>query len=533
MKNLYITLFLVAMAMAAQAQITGGPIPGAGQTPGQSFPNPIGSPTGPIHNVPYDVGGPTNPGNDPNGGYDRTIFWIHGLNGSPDGWSRASEATQYNVAGGFPARKVECVIDNMTYSQNGSLWLAGRGLKQNIQQQIAGSGQTETKYNFNIAHSQGGIVSRAMFDNLYCKGESGGQLFGTNGLITYGTPHQGAQLLNNQDQFLDFASDICNKLGSAYAYWFLTRKITIKLPLNIKVHTSLSNFTDPGELAGEFCQLFDSTLFKNLSEGITPPITEHYQVGSQQLNEINNSCESIIIDTMHKMAFYGVEDTVGIMFRTLYYFDTDPNQSGYFTANPDDFWIEDFQEIVNKFEERKATMELEREFKKRKFKWKKCKIWPQSTYGSCITLKREIRTLERGIQAIKLAIRTIQQMSESYRTIIGAIEYAALPAECVCKNNYGEELYRGPFNGELDCELKSNSRERVFCEKDVRFRRNVKDSDGVVLAESASNMPGSTHMPIMLDESSHMQMRNDKELRRTLSSLYDGGFDAWFACELK
>lgn len=534
MRNLYIIICLAVSYATAFSQSSGGPIPGAGQPPGQSFPHTLGSPTGPINNIPYDISGPGNPGNDPQDpGHVRTIFWIHGLNSNPDAWSRAAAATQTNVAPGFPARKVECVTNNMTYSQNAGLWFAGRGLKHNIQNYLAGSGQTVTKFNFNIAHSQGGIVSRAMFHNLYCSGESQGNLFGTNGLVTFGTPHQGARLLNNQNQFVDMADRICQRLGRAYAFWFLTRDIEIKLPLGIKISKSLSDITDPGELARGFCDLFQIALFQRFADEITPPITDHYQVGSQQLQELNNSCEAIMLDTMHKMAFYGIEDTVGIMFRTLFYFENDPNEDGYFTADPDEFWMDEFKSIENNFVARLATLKAEKAVMILNFTNINCHRWPISKIEFCKKLMKKIDDRERAIQAHKVALRTIRTMNETYRAIIGALEYNALPAECVCKDELGNEVYRGPYTGPIDCSLKSSGGPRITCEKEVKFSRDVKDSDGVVLAESASNMPAATHMPIQLRETSHMQMRNNSELRRTLRTLYNGSYDPWFKCEVK
>jgi hypothetical protein len=57
-----------------------------------------------------------------------------------------------------------------------------------------------------------------------------------------------------------------------------------------------------------------------------------------------------------------------------------------------------------------------------------------------------------------------------------------------------------------------------------------------VLRESAENLPGATHMPvignqILLDNnagSSHMQVRNDEGLKQFLYSLFEGEMGMFF-----
>jgi len=65
-----------------------------------------------------------------------------------------------------------------------------------------------------------------------------------------------------------------------------------------------------------------------------------------------------------------------------------------------------------------------------------------------------------------------------------------------------------------------------------------KESDGIVLAESAKELPEASHKiriypnensPVDFEKgSSHMQVRNDEGLRIHLKNMFDGNYNKWF-----
>jgi len=55
-----------------------------------------------------------------------------------------------------------------------------------------------------------------------------------------------------------------------------------------------------------------------------------------------------------------------------------------------------------------------------------------------------------------------------------------------------------------------------------------KDSDGVVLAESAMNIPQATWIPQRIDGSTHMALRNDKNLKDELNKVFEGEVGLFF-----
>ncbi|MCK5847394.1 MAG: hypothetical protein KAG84_08140, partial [Bacteroidales bacterium] len=70
-----------------------------------------------------------------------------------------------------------------------------------------------------------------------------------------------------------------------------------------------------------------------------------------------------------------------------------------------------------------------------------------------------------------------------------------------------------------------------------------KPNDGVVLNESAMNLPGHTHEPVKVmgelksdgswSGSSHMQIRNDKGLRDNMTNLLEGDYGKFFEMDNK
>jgi hypothetical protein len=66
----------------------------------------------------------------------------------------------------------------------------------------------------------------------------------------------------------------------------------------------------------------------------------------------------------------------------------------------------------------------------------------------------------------------------------------------------------------------------------------IKESDGIVLAESAQDLPYATQLPVRLEGyeispfkysgSSHMQIRNDRALRDNLTKLLNGQYGEFF-----
>ncbi|MEZ5058027.1 MAG: hypothetical protein R2879_13415 [Saprospiraceae bacterium] len=157
---------------------------------------------------------------DPNFEGDRIIFFVHGLGGGPESWVKAASATQagVNYTSNWKPRKAYCL--RPTYTEF-TLRDAGVNLHNdmyNLGWVINKAFKTEPKDNYIIAHSQGGLVSR-MTDKLLADGDlpEEDRMFG--GIVTFGTPHLGARIINNTDPnganlAGKFANEACEELGA-------------------------------------------------------------------------------------------------------------------------------------------------------------------------------------------------------------------------------------------------------------------------------------------------------------------------------
>ena len=121
---------------------------------------------------------------------------------------------------------------------------------------------------------------------------------------------------------------------------------------------------------------------------------------------------------------------------------------------------------------------------------------------------------------------------DKWKTIIGATGFERVSKMyCVCEEvSSGYEVSRTEITNPINC-ISGSGEIQCRVETRMEVRKWTKDSDGVVLAESASDIPGATWEPEEMEITSHMQMRNNVETERTLRELYNGGYDKWFRCE--
>jgi hypothetical protein len=236
---------------------------------------------------------------------------------------------------------------------------------------------------------------------------------------------------------------------------------------------------------------------------------------------------------MHKMAFYGVEDENGLFFRTIKYFLNTPNDWDHFTADPDEDFIELAREELYKYEGMKAEMNNRLMEVELDMFLRHCGVWPFKRTQKCIDLNRRKKRLERGIQLLNKSTYLVQNLDEHWKTIIGAAGYdVTIEKYCVCYENF-TEVSRTKIADESECNTQPNGPNVCWVEEVGVKTRWTKDSDGVVLAESAADLPMATSPvgPVMMVITSHMQMRNNSELKDKLSKLYNGEYDDWFFCE--
>lgn len=449
-------------------------------------------------------------------GDKRIIYWIHGLGGSTDSWVRPAEVTAYQSPGnkipGYPPRKVESL--NLTYSQ---FTLSGAGYNLHTKLVTAGDALcaankiTDKSTNFIIAHSQGGLVSRAA-DKYYAdQGIEEERRFG--GIVTFGSPHLGARILNNQDLHAPMINEGCEALadGPVKAKVYATTLIPF---FGYPIADKLSDIGD------KVCNFLTQAILPTMIEGQQQPITSDYKVGAPALEELNGY-ES----TLPRVACFG-EEKDPVAWRQMYsFYVKKPVEFPVFEANQDDL-------LVNK------VGDLRDHYYSKYLLWKGIAIalisspWPpyHLKIPSILFARRVSKGYHRGYTWLTDA-------NEKYMSVIGAITQKTTTqtiTECQCQTTdyEGKVTYSTWYaNDPSECPVSSSTYESCgpITTTLVNTQTVTLPNDGAVIAESAAGFSGAVQ--VRMKDSNHQQMRNDKNTKDVLLNLFDGNYGKYFITE--
>lgn len=482
------------------------------------------------------------PGGFPPNSPHRIIWWLHGLGGDEGSWSKALTATEWNVAPGFPARKANCFPPNYVNFQNTISEAA-----KNVEGQIEGNGvfitQTpeQRRANFMIAHSLGGLVGRYL-DYQYDL-DTDPNARGYYGLVTFGSAHQGAQMVNNAipetggvtplvEQFFENA---CVGMKAGFAE---------EIDAQIQSTPIVRWFVEDGliaDLTDTLCSYISEFVPNVAFEDYQNQIVQDLRVGSDVIGLLNSDTSS-----MPKVAFYGVEDDSTQFWRVMHYLINPPTNEDYFDAVHDDrgvmwrdtnyasalarrwgwYWLGELYQIeVLKLIDDPLS------------EWDSVCVNIYGLPPGCFVNVDQIPQIVAGWDE---TLEWWETANDQFRVITGALEPTQFPVpneyECWCRlyNSQGQLLSDWAWNshGSVfpdECDSGPLGIGGLYQECQLRQAYVAgfieKKCDGIVLAESAMNYPdgfGSSALSIEMPGSNHQQMRNDDNLKRELINLYDG-----------
>jgi hypothetical protein len=532
MKN-YILLF-IALITGAALSAQDIPCPPGPQYQGTFImpPNLIGE-EDPMPELPTP---PPNPIQDLRG-----IYWVHGLGGDVNSWGNVKTATD-DGGPGYPARKTVGIL--MSYATT-SLEAAGSDLNDNILTKdgaLLARGVTDFSNNFIIGHSQGGIVSRWADMELENDPASARRFYG---LVTFGSPHGGAQIVNSRNDGLigEMAEDACSAvLKTKLASELFKDKPIVSLFLDLQNFTvKVDNLCDKASGVLPFAL---GKLFSGASNG--------YAVGASQLGELNGYGS-----TIHKAAFYGAEyakpaedptDTrftsKQLLWRTLGSPPDGVSNVPVFTANEDQERVDWANKLMAEFqaEYEDAVEDVE--------DWNSigvpCNWYMWITHPAFCTVSELIYNDVRERRDIfHDAWRWSQGVDAQWKVIIGAKETLEVGGTCECLSALCDEDVISPgevcedivppgISNAAECQAYAvaHPAEVELCEWYARYETFVRESDGVVTANSASSYTTT----MRLDFSNHFQLRNSDQTRDALMMLFSGlggSLDPWFYTDTK
>ncbi len=405
----------------------------------------------------------------------------------------------------------------------------------NLLKLTTNSSKDRTK-DFIIAHSQGGLVSRVINIELD-KGNFTSRYFG--GIVTFGTPHLGAEILRDRVSKISNLTTEATKLAygpeATVAHLLFPGSEVI---LNwFGLEKKLQDFTTK-----EVTKYVVSAAIDKI-----PKLGDYYIPNTTYLNNLNLYQPKKKIPSV---AFYGVEEENNICFKTLYNFTFgDANKQGEFNAEITD----------NTANKTKQTMfDI--------YKGLKDYYITKNWVSSVLTDAR------KTADAYQSGIDFLNSADDLWLNIIGALSYtydSKRIVMCDCPNvtmNLSTKPREKSMNNAVDYstfDLKYkyyvpddvNSNVQAF-NGDVITRpdgsvvstdvflcpnincnprwvtqyipiRNVKESDGIVLVESAKGFPN-VDITVKLPSSNHNQMKNDINTKKALNDLFNGVYGQYF-----
>lgn len=486
------------------------------------------------------------------------VYWLHGLGGSSESWVNASLATEQGTPG-FPARKAICKLPeyNLDYA---NLKQAAFSLVDQSQfnADVELQNEKDRERNYMIAHSQGGLVGRYL-DDFYEKSD---RKRAFHGLVTFGTPHHGAQIINSaldveangQTRAVNMMEEACNALAPAKLYEYL-EKLEKKLPpfpvkfFKMKVSEFKLPLANEGVVEAfreDFCKIVPIVINFSLGAIIGQPIKEGtmastYKIGGLAIEELNK-----LSTPTRKVAFYGIKDAgfnTGDMFwRTYHYQHVSPNAYGFFGAN----WTPEFKTVqlaMQIMEQYRQHMEYHKTWEEYYLaKYNKYNGHPKQGIYKSYLYQAKHQGWVKGLY--KNGYDWMLNIDQTWRTLIGSetLNPVVKGYKCTCAGIIAhpdgsmEEYYEEKtVDNEADC-IPSNPNPKIKCvaEAIIEMEKELKPSDGIVLAESAANLPGMGYFSSM-PNTSHMQMRNSEETRKSLLGLFEDNsiYQGWFKLEKK
>lgn len=517
----------------------------------------------------------------------RMVYWVHGMNGGSESWSRAKTAsTVLLAAGAIPDWKPRKIFSSLPDYSNVQITLdiAADELNAKLVKDSRLPQDYDEGKGFIIAHSQGGLVSRTIrYHDIRSQNPS---KFG--GLATFGTPHRGAVALTGQNKILGYqffetaaldlaagpANDFQNQIDKINSNFFL-RLFNKQIDLNAnELFENLIRkffFYDPTfDNSGALLSLIRNKVESNISKEMTTdsPVLE-------EIARVNPNIPSV--------AFYGVKETytfqgnaehpapivIEPMWAMMNYAFYDVNESDYFKATDDEWRVAakaqemqlDYLEVAHQFYD--AVDILDHGHCIHIGVQCDCDFGTQSFLALNPAARRTLSKSQRGKACRKkfkadymqrLAFsgwqyergaNWVSKANDLWEVSIGGVTKEDVPTGYCFRNLLnlmtGETTIQryAPANGTCGGNDAPPVPQGYKALGDWRQEKTPtvikKENDGAVLAESARDIPYRTsdmmwdfHDVSRMYGSTHMSMRNDENLKPALDHLFKGHVGPFF-----
>ncbi len=461
---------------------------------------------------------PTPPGtNDP----IRVIFWVHGMKGDAGSWASAASwaSNEYKVESDvFDYSDFQSTLKNSIFGADTKIhdeWLNDK----------ADYPYLDPSYNYVIAHSFGGVVSRGVNE------KNDKSVNDWNGLVTFASPHGGSRMApavktayelgsNSEtpeyDELVTMVESACTDWASGPA----KEAVTDNFFGNLFDYFGLIETDD---IAAQLCATAASSASKFIIKTLAPAAVHQLDKGSPDLN-INDLIN-------HKINFYGLEDGFGenSAYR-MFYSGTHPvNNEGLFNAGGQDAQaLEALDAQVNNYNAKYQLYKF----------YYDLKPWFAPGWAfACGTVPylpcKKWNTLKEIRDDYYKGYTRFNKLNNDWEAFTGA-------QSVTVESEYGD-CWEYEYVVEWDDYIETLVAENVTeseCNGSSTYWTpyiivNTSDYDGFLTESSTTDWAAEKHIP--LSGSNHLQIRNDYNTEKALKMVFENntGSFKWFNLEKK
>jgi pimeloyl-ACP methyl ester carboxylesterase len=439
------------------------------------------------------------------------ISFIHGLGGSSNSWAKQAVWTEQNY---------QSAVTNVNYDaklQTSFHYICDELIQEQIEdgsEDVTGLYPNRCKLNdFAIAHSQGGIAARYL-DWQWDDNQNGN--FGTRefyGLVTFGTPHAGADIAITKTQHNAFIGQIASSIFLEKSYG--------------KIYDFTSSFVGSflGLSGADVISKIDDAIVNTLAPlstgSLHTPTLDEMKPNSPTMDSINNHHSRL-----RKVAFYGIEEEPECWRVISGITDTASEDYPIWQASRD-------YHFQGKMEKARAAHEGEI-------------VDLQNYLKGVFPLGNKRKEKESELKHRKDAVYFLNNANTQWRYLIGS--YHKDSFKMVTEQRYKvtwDEKYGALgkwYSQERDGILNWWDAQSLYNNIEVYKKKNMQissysttfkvqsffPSDGVVLERSQRAYPGVGNRQDKLEGDNHFQERNSPEAERVMIKLYKGIYDSFF-----
>ncbi len=417
---------------------------------------------------------------------NRNVFWLHGYQGNELSFELVADDVQetYEVN----SRRPDYNASHETLAE------AAANVETDINDVI--NGQINTERNFIIAHSLGGLVARTL--GQMTEPTTGTPLY--NGLITFGTPHQGVaaanMLVENPQQINNALTIACQKLGAG--------------PFN----EGINNTGALGSLAIMFG--FGGGILNTVCDagvGIGFPALQSF-VEQGLEPELTTSAAATIppMATDHNAVFYAIEhghDDGTLTPRFIGALLNPPSSFPLYGADASDAM--GIAEVASQLD----------------FYVTRMNFWYDAHDALPWWADWVLAGFEPIAEGYKEGVDWFPTLDPTWQELIGA-RTTEVVQQCeywtINGNNIDYPDACDEYVGTWPCN-DADYYEYECVEEVYHYHTTQKQSDGFILAESAMNGPGMNYDVQFMDGSNHMQMKNDSQMEDAIEKIFIVGIE--------